>query len=98
MESEFVRGFLIAVAVCSLVGLVIGSKLGRPFAGLLWAFFLGPIGWIVFLLLPRGPAAGRAKPCPHCGGVLPLNQAKCNHCGNAVSWIQGRAFKPSRPL
>jgi len=39
----------------------------------------------------------RAVDCPHCGGVVPLAQPTCNHCENRILWVQGRAYRPSRP-
>jgi len=82
---------------------------GNPFRGLADAA-LGSIqlqwGWallIVGAVLLVVAAAMKGRPelaveCPHCGGVLPLNQAVCNHCGNRISWIQGKARRPSRPV
>jgi hypothetical protein len=56
---------------------------------------LGPIGWLLMALLPaRGTT--KATTCPHCDGVLPINQAVCNHCGNRLTWISGKAYRPSR--
>lgn len=79
------------------IGLLIGQRRGRGFAGLVWGMVLGPVGWLLMFLLPSA-ASRKAGACPHCGGVLPVGQMSCNHCGNAVRWIQGRAFKPSRPV
>lgn len=39
----------------------------------------------------------KAAKCPHCDGVVPLLQPECNHCLNRISWINGKAFRPSRP-
>lgn len=85
--------------VFGAIGVLIGRRRGRPVAGLFWAMLLGPIGWLLMFLLPSASAsatAGKSTPCPHCGGALPLLQPQCNHCGNKVSWLRGRAFKPSR--
>lgn len=79
------------------VGYLIGMNKGRPTAGVVWALILGPIGWLIMLLVP-GSGGRRATQCPHCGGVLPLQQPKCNHCGNAVTWIRDRAVRPSRAV
>lgn len=77
------------------IGILIGQKKGRALAGLAWSMLLGPFGWLLVLL---GPDLNSPKgaPCPHCAGVVPINQAKCNHCGNVVRWLRGKAFKPSR--
>lgn len=88
---------LIYFIVFGAIGMLIGQRRGRPMAGLVWAMLLGPIGWLLMALLPSAGAT-KATACPHCGGALPLMQAKCNHCANKVSWIKGRAFKPSRAV
>ena len=35
------------------VGALLGWWRGRPFEGIVWAWVLGPIGWIVILARPR---------------------------------------------
>ncbi|GAB2577710.1 hypothetical protein ISP15_01255 [Dyella jejuensis] len=42
-----------------VVGVLLGWWRGRVLAGLVWALVLGPIGWVVVLLMPRS-----AKPPP----------------------------------
>jgi hypothetical protein len=86
---------LLAFVLFGAIGMLIGQGKGRPAAGLFFGMLLGPFGWLVVLLGPSAQQMSSA-PCPHCRGVLPFNQAQCNHCGNRVSWIKGRAFKPSR--
>ncbi len=39
---------------------------GRPLAGLLWGWALGPVGWLVLIFL-YGPAVT----CPRCGRKTP---------------------------
>lgn len=88
-------GFLAYFVVFGAIGALIGQRKNRAFAGFLWAMILGPIGWLLMALLP--PAKnGKATDCPHCGGVLPLNQSTCNHCGNKVTWLGTRPVRPSR--
>jgi hypothetical protein len=49
----------LANVLSAAVGYVIGYRMGRPAAGILWALLLGPLGWLVML------AAGDARPrCP----------------------------------
>ena len=87
--------YLIYGAITLAVALFIGVWKGRILASLLWSGFLGPIGWIIVALGPNLNAV-KSVDCPHCGGVLPVNQAACKHCANKVTWIQGKARKPSR--
>lgn len=79
------------------IGMLIGQRKGRTLAGLIWSMLLGPFGWLVVALGPN-IAGGKSTACPLCGGVLPISQAKCNHCGNAVHWIKGRPYRPSRAV
>jgi hypothetical protein len=55
---------------------------------------LGPFGWLLVALLPSAHEAKSAR-CPHCAGVLAVGSAQCGHCRNRVTWIRGRAVKPS---
>jgi hypothetical protein len=80
---------------------------GNPFRGLADAAVQGvqmQWGWgvlvmgtlLLFAAAAMRDQAAKSAACPHCGGVVPLNQPSCNHCGNAVTWINGKARKPSR--
>ncbi|EIM02043.1 hypothetical protein RHOFW104T7_15035 [Rhodanobacter thiooxydans] len=46
------------------VGALLGSWRGRLFEGIVWAWVLGPIGWIVLLLRPRREPPHRPPPLP----------------------------------
>ncbi|MBA2078183.1 MAG: hypothetical protein BGP10_00840 [Rhodanobacter sp. 68-29] len=46
------------------VGAVLGWWRGRLWEGVLWAWVLGPIGWIVLLLRPRGGPPAAPPPLP----------------------------------
>lgn len=81
--------------VVGAIGTLIGQRKQRPVGGLLWALVLGPIGWLFMFLLPAAKSS-KATTCPHCEGVLPFQQAACNHCGNRVTWLGQRPVKPSR--
>ena len=94
-KASMLIAFLAYFIVFGAIGALIGQKKGRPFAGLVWAMVLGPIGWLLVALLPAAKS-GKATECPHCGGILPLSQSQCNHCGNRVTWLGKRAVKPSR--
>lgn len=84
--------FLVFFIVFGAVGMLIGQHKGRAVAGLLWAMLLGPIGWLLVALGPNLKQP-KSRPCPHCSGVLPLNQKECNHCKNRVLWVNGKAHK-----
>ena len=44
---------IIALIICSLIGLAIGQTRGRSGAGLFFGFLLGPIGWLLVLVGPN---------------------------------------------
>lgn len=46
------------------VGLLLGWWRGRWLEGVLWAWVLGPIGWIVIVLKPRPKPAAKPPPLP----------------------------------
>jgi hypothetical protein len=99
--------------VSAVIGYFIGRSLGRGGAGLLWGLLLGPVGWLVLLML------GDPRPqCPLCKGRLEtLAVARCRHCGGELrkarpgpppgiardpleAWEEAEALKPEnlRPL
>jgi hypothetical protein len=77
MDVPYIATIWIASA---LIGGLIGNRKKQVASGVIWGLLLGPLGWVVVLLLPsRGPR------CSECGGVLPSSKvAKCMHCGSDV--------------
>ena len=62
------------------VGALIGRRKRQAVSGFVWGFVLGPLGWIVALLLPS-----RLPRCRMCGGELPDESVvKCRHCGGDI--------------
>ena len=66
------------MAMTTSVGYLLGYLKRRPKLGF-WLGFLGPVGWVITLMMPKfsQPCAGCGKPvgekapsCPHCGRVL----------------------------
>ena len=51
--GELVVIFFLAGLVLGLIGLGLGSTVGKKVAGFWLGAFLGPIGWIITFLLPR---------------------------------------------
>ena len=49
----FVLIFLLGAIVSGVIGAFLGGSVNKGTAGFWLGFFLGPIGWIVVLLLPR---------------------------------------------
>lgn len=99
----------LANVLSAAVGYVIGHRLGRPVAGIVWALLLGPLGWLVVLAV--GDARSR---CAECGKPLAAEHARrCAACGarrgtarggSAVdpvdAWAEKEALRPEnlKPL
>lgn len=71
---------LIICLIFGLVGFLLGKTKGKEGVGFLLGILLGPIGWIVVLLL-----GGSRHKCPKCQGSLPSESVtRCMHCGAAL--------------
>ncbi|MGH8122109.1 MAG: hypothetical protein ACREPT_05000 [Rudaea sp.] len=67
--------------VCALVGALIGKYKNAVVRDTVLGLALGPIGWIISLLLP----ATKPKPaCPACKRVVEAGDAHCRYCGAAL--------------
>jgi len=71
--------YLLWFVICAAVGGAIGRAKGRPSAGTLFGFLLGPIGW---LLVAIGPNMG--PKCSECGGNVVPGARKCKNCGSTI--------------
>lgn len=61
--------------VSALIGGLIGNRRERGLAGAFLGFFLGPLGWIIALLLDY------KYQCPFCKGGVPKGSRVCKNCG-----------------
>lgn len=67
----------------ALIGAVAARIRGRwALEGMIWGFFLGPVGLAVILL-----AADRRPKCRECRGVIPEGARKCMHCGATLDAV-----------
>ena len=81
---------LAGLAVCCVIGSLIGAARGRRLLGWLLGLLLGPIGWLIVLTLPDA----RAR-CRECGAVLNRGARRCAGCGESSVVIASPA-SPSR--
>lgn len=78
-DDQFLIYAGVAVVVWTLIGLGIGAARGRAAFGLLLGFLLGPIGWLIVLILPKeGPR------CPECMEVVNAGARRCHHCYSEI--------------
>ncbi|MBN2578418.1 MAG: zinc ribbon domain-containing protein [Pirellulales bacterium] len=67
--------FITGLALSAVIGGLIGRLKGQQPAGVVLGFLLGPLGWLITLLLndnrPR---------CPACRGVIDPQASICQHC------------------
>jgi hypothetical protein len=69
---------IVFTVVCAAVGALIGKYKNAVVRDAVLGAALGPIGWIISLLLP----AQKAKPaCPGCRKPVDAGDAHCRHCG-----------------
>jgi hypothetical protein len=67
--------------VCALVGALIGKYKNAIVRDTLLGLALGPVGWVISLLLP----AVKPKPqCPACKKAVDAGDKHCRHCGAAL--------------
>ena len=59
--GEFIWLALIGAFVSGIIGMFIGMTIDKEGSGFFLGAFLGPIGWIIVLLLPREAAEAQIK-------------------------------------
>lgn len=62
------------------IGAVIGNFKRQSQAGFWLGLLLGPIGWIIVMLMPE-----TGRQCPECKGGVPNDARKCRHCGSSLT-------------
>lgn len=86
--------YLCGFAVNLLIGWAIGNSKGRPGFGMVMAFFLGPIGWLIAAI-----ADDKRPKCRHCHGPLPDRMVnKCLHCGGQIRCERAAEMEAIDPI
>ncbi len=60
----------------AIIGYLIGVRRGRPVVGIIYSVLLGPLGWLLTLLLVED----RRPRCPHCREVIQAGAMVCARC------------------
>ena len=76
---------IVVASICACIGMFIGRTRGRGTAGFWLGFFLGPIGWIIALLLPR-----EGRRCPFCREIVADDATVCPHCQRDIPSPRGK--------
>jgi hypothetical protein len=67
-----------------VIGYLLGKSKGKPVAGSLFGFLLGPVGWLLIAFSPD------ARPkCPQCKGPIEPGARKCRNCGSEIPRCKG---------
>jgi hypothetical protein len=72
---------IVFTIVCGVVGALIGMQKNAIARDTMLGLLLGPIGWVISLLLP----ARKPQPkCAACGKNVDEGDRHCRHCGAAL--------------
>ena len=69
-------------AAMAVVGYYIGNAKGRGPFGAVLGFLLGPLGWLLMLVMSENPDA--VHKCPECLSRVPIEARKCARCGSSL--------------
>lgn len=79
--------------VFGLIGWAIGHAKGQPGAGFLAGALLGPLGWLIMLLISDARAT-----CDECGGFIADGARRCKNCGVVLARVDDRPVRKAPPL
>ena len=72
---------MVLTFLCALVGAWIGKYKNAVVRDAVLGAALGPIGWIISLLLPKRAAP---RTCPQCAKPVDARDVHCRHCGGML--------------
>ncbi len=79
MDDNTLIVMLVGIPVSAAIGAFCGSFKRNSLYGFLLGALIGPLGWIVVLLLPtKGPL------CPSCKAAYNPGATRCCHCGSEI--------------
>jgi hypothetical protein len=72
--------------VCAVVGALIGKYKNAVVRDTVLGLALGPIGWLISLLLPKRAKNASGPPyCGSCGKSVIAGDKYCRHCGALIA-------------
>ncbi len=74
-KEFFLLSLVVGLACSAMLGWAVGSSRGRGAFGFTLGLLLGPLGFLIVLLLPKD-----GRKCPFCLGVIPKQAVTCMHC------------------
>ena len=88
---------ILGCVIGGVVGYLLGNLKGAGGAGFALGLLLGPIGWVIALLL-----SDKRRKCPLCQGAVPEGKlARCKNCGGdltASARARGAAMEAVDPV
>ena len=76
MDMTDVVLWIIGALIATLIGYFIGERRGRAYDGSILGFCLGPLGWIIVLVMED-----KRSKCPHCASpILAASATVCARC------------------
>jgi hypothetical protein len=76
MDMADIIAWIISAFFTGIVGYFIGERRGRAYDGSILGFCLGPLGWIIVLVMED-----KRSKCPHCASpILAASATVCARC------------------
>jgi hypothetical protein len=76
MDMADIIVWIISAVFTGIVGYLIGGRRGRAYDGSILGFCLGPLGWIIVLVMED-----KRSKCPHCASpILAESATVCARC------------------
>jgi hypothetical protein len=78
---------IVSIMLSGYIGALIGQRRGRGMTGALLSIVLGPLGWLIVIIMPDANKAA----CPACRTMIPFDASICANCRTAVYFnsVQG---------
>jgi hypothetical protein len=93
MDMTDIILWIIGALIATLVGYFLGQQRGRAYDGSILGFCLGPLGWIIVLVM-----ADKRSKCPHCASpILAESATVCARCARDLRPAPNPVAQPLPP-